>query len=283
VGALAGAAVALWLIAALPAHASRVREVTRDSSLGSLVADAARTVDELSGKDVVLVAPWGHTFWALAYARGFQGAFPDAEVVDHNADMGVFLEAGRTMLMPSDTLYVLSPEWWRERAAGATIEEPRPGVIAIRAGAGQPDEKRPPTGGAADDRGRSAALRSAPHRVNDEINLTAAEVRWSTNQGDPDLELLVEWAALRRPRANYSVAVHLLAGDEVLTQADAVNPADGWSATGQWSSGDRVRDAYLIPDADPRADAVRVTMYRATDGGFDNGEWLVLPLPARSE
>jgi hypothetical protein len=262
-----------------------VRGVTRDSSLKPLVADMARTATAMAGEDAVLVAPWGHTFWALAYAKGFEGLFPRADVVDHNADMAAFLRSGQTLVMPSDTLYVLGPEWWRERSRDAIIEEPEPGVIAVSSGSVSEGSQGGPS--SSRDRGDlpelSGASSPAAHRVNDEIDLAASEVRWSPEPGSSDLELLVEWVARRRPRADYSVAVHLLDGGEVLAQADAVNPADGWSATSQWRAGDRVRDAYLMPNPDPRADTVRITMYRAKDGAFENGEWLEMPVPIRPQ
>ncbi len=285
---LAAAGLAGMVVFAAVANWPKVVRVTKDQSLAPMVANVERAVDrsglaresgrlpasagsqERGDLPLWVMAPWGHPFWALAYNHRFHGAFANAEVVDHNADLATYLASGGTVVTPMGTFYVIPPAQWLDWAPGARLQALAPGVAAIR-GPGSREPAWPPR----------LAL---PVRVNEAVDIVAAEV---ARAGDGAVEVRLVWSARRQPAEDYSVAVHLLgagAGDGVvLAQADSANPVDGWWPTSGWAAGQTVLDAYRVAlplGAEPRA--VRITLYRATDDGFENGEWLKLSVPPLS-
>jgi hypothetical protein len=129
---------------------------------------------------------------------------------------------------------------------------------------------------------RSPERLARPHRVNDAVDITSAEV---ARAADGAIEVRVVWYPRRSIALDFSVAVHLLGGGgverPVIAQADAAHPVGGWWPTSAWSVGQPVLDAYrLEPPLGSVADAVRITLYQAVPGGFANGEWLQLMVPS---
>ena len=85
---------------------------------------------------------------------------------------------------------------------------------------------------------------------------------------------------------DYSAAVHLVAQDppmseaDLLDQADNIHPVEGFYPTSGWEVGEIVRDDYLItvPEGS-QPKSIRVGMYRFDpDEGFINSAWLSLPV-----
>ncbi|MFQ5459572.1 MAG: hypothetical protein ACE5EL_02145, partial [Anaerolineae bacterium] len=280
--ALAGGSAAIALALALTATAAdnrgRVLAVTRDRSLEPVVDRVAGAVG--AAKDpgrVTVMAPWGHVYWALAYAAEYRGVLAGARVVDHNADVGGLVHPGAVLVTPAETLYVFPPEWWSQRVEGMVLESYGPDMVRVGRRGEHHDSLPAPE-----------PLADGPQPVNSAIDIVAARGAWF----DPSrVHVVVHWRAKRRPAADYSVAVHLLAADPptgspvVLAQADAAAPVSGWWPTSRWRPGDVVRDDYLVavPDGSRPRD-VRITLYRRLpDGGFENGEWLTVPVPPEED
>lgn len=292
VSTIAAVGLAATVLLTAVANRPKVLRVTEDRSLEPMVADLERAVDRSGlatarpatdaaqtagnlpgvsgGPDPLWVmAPWGHPFWALAYRHRFHGALARAEVVDHNADFATHLETGAGVVTPMDTFYVFPPSQWLEWAPDVKLEALAPGAALIR----RPGSQEPswPT------------LLVSPVRVNESVGIVAAEV---ARNPDNTVDVRLVWKAHQKPRQDYSVAVHLLgaesdAGDAViLAQADAANPVEGWWPTSAWTPGDTVLDAHRVQvplGAEPSG--LRVTLYHGVDGGFENGQWLTLPVP----
>lgn len=269
-----------------------IHPIVRDASLAPLVADADRlSIGPAAVRPpVTLVALWGHSFWALAYAQGYQHRIDGLTLVDHNADVGSIARE-RLLVTPGATVTVLPVEWWRERLGAVYPEMIAPGIVWLRGSSRAADDAR--ISGVAEGLGWSLRLPDgfpnahqpdAPRRpfiVNDAIAIAAADVRCPADE-PATLVVTVDWVATRVPERDESVAVHVLAGpdDRVVAQADRAVPVDGWRPTTGWAVGERVRDMIAVPADDAARSSVRVTAYHGDGaGGFVNGEWLRLPLP----
>lgn len=302
-GRVALVAVALAVAAGAVRSHRTIRPIVADTSLAPLVADADRlsiaapSAAPTAGRraPVTLAALWGHSYWALAYAQGYQGRVDGVTLVDHNADVGAI--ARREMLLtPGATLTVLDAAWWHERLGPVHPEAVAPGIVWLRRGARAADDGS--IAGLDEGLGWSRRLADAaagafpnawppggagaPFAVNDALTLAAADVRCPA--GDPTTVVVtLDWRAARPPGRDEAVAVHVVAApdDRVVAQADRAVPVEGWRPTTGWLPGERVRDMIAVPAADGARAAVRVTAYRGDGaGGFANGAWLRLPLPA---
>lgn len=80
----------------------------------------------------------------------------------------------------------------------------------------------------------------------------------------PD-QLTFEWSVLRQPAADYTLFVHVLDGEgRQIGQQDA-QPFEGQYPTGLWDTGERVRDARVIP-LPAEARRIRIGWYDARTG-----------------
>ena len=100
--------------------------------------------------------------------------------------------------------------------------------------------------------------------------------------------LSLYWQANDKPKADYSVFVHLSdreridGPDAIIAQADRAAPVDGWYPTSRWSKGEIVRDDYVVTAPAGRdARLISVGLY-TTDGagGFQNLGVADIPLPS---
>jgi hypothetical protein len=120
----------------------------------------------------------------------------------------------------------------------------------------------------------------------DGIELLTAEAAF----GRSGLSLDLTWRAAARPSFDYTVFVHLVAQEAVISQVDAY-PVAGRYLTSWWRPGDMIADAYTLP-APPGAglsDAyLRIGLYRwdtvtnlpASDcAGHALGEFVRWPVP----
>lgn len=56
-------------------------------------------------------------------------------------------------------------------------------------------------------------------------------------------------------------------------------PLRAWMGA-EWTVGQPIADAYALPNVAGQPVGVRLGLYRALpEGGFENSEWLFLPLP----
>jgi len=262
-------AVALVAVVAGEAYAHRpaILAVTRDPSAERTIDRAMQVAQPGAATPTTFVAPWGHTYWALAYAQAYRGQLAGLNIVDHNADMAAIAARGDRLLTFSETLYVLPLTWWDARLGHAYLSLPEPGIVEI--------SPQPAT---------ASAVPPGPGLdLQNGVRILSAGLR---PVGERQWVLTVYWQAERTPEADYSVAVHLLAHDpprgsaDILAQADRQHPVDGWYPTSRWAAGEVVRDTYEVaapPDSKPQA--LRVGMYRVLPGGgFENSPWLTLPL-----
>jgi hypothetical protein len=257
-----GAAV-LTLAAVGWLHYPRVTAITRDRSVEATIATAEQAANP--DRPLVLMALWGHSYWGLRYAQTYRGELEGLVVVDHNASAVQILADGYGLITLSETFYQRPLSWWDGLLGPVALETYAPGLIeirtALRLSTGRPDS----------------------FLVNDDLALEDASV--TLEEGDSFLVTL-RWLARRAPIRDYSVAVHLVAADpptgpgDILAQADANHPVEGWYPTTRWVEGQVVQDVYRLvipPDSQPAA--VRVTAYYADDAGeFVNGNWLVIPV-----
>ena len=263
------AAICLILVIGMEVHLHRpvVLAVTRDAEAERIIAIAEQVAQPQGGPPTTFMAPWGHTYWALAYAQAYNSRLQGLTLVDHNADLATIARRERLLTL-QDTLYPYPLSWWDERLGHAHLSSPAPGIVAISPMAAGSDGV--PAGPALD-------MENGVRILSVEVE-PAGKGRWV---------LRVHWQAYRKVDTDYSVAVHALALDpprgpeDILAQADCLHPVCGWYPTSRWEPGEVVADTYLlsVPEGSQPV-AVRAAMYRVLPGGgFANSPWLTLPLP----
>jgi hypothetical protein len=268
-----GIAFGVMLVLALTAWGWTVRplvlSVTRDPSAEAVIATAEQVAPP--EEPTTLVAPWGNAYWALTYAQAYRGQLSGLDLVDHNADFRAIVGRGNRLLVLDQMLVVFPVSWWEDRLGRLYLASAAPGVVELS-----------PT---------PTTTADVPARTDFDLEnglqIRSAALEWSAND---HLLLTIHWEALRPVDTNYRVAVHLVAhdpprdGEDVLTQADADSPVNGWYPTSRWEAGEVVRDTYaLVVPSGTSPVGVRVAMYRLDeDGAFINTDWLSLPIPERS-
>jgi len=254
-------------------HRPLVLEVTRDPDAEAVVAVAEQVVPPPGGEPTTLMALWGRTYWALAYAQEFEGRLPGLHIVDHNADFNAILAGGERLLTFSDTFYQRPLSWWDGRLGRVYLSSAAPEVVEI--GLEPPVAPADVAPGPELDLGNGLWVRSAQ----------------VAPLPDGRLLLTVYWQAEVPPDLDYGVAVHLIAqdpplgADDILSQADRSHPVYGWYPTSRWEVGETVRDHYLIDvPRGTQPQAVRIALYCGdSSGGFITSPWLSLPVPGRQE
>jgi hypothetical protein len=246
-----------------------VLAITRDPHAEDIIAIAERLIPLPEDRYTTLVVPWGHDYWALAYAQAYRGQLSGLNLVDHNVDLRAIAKEGRLLTLRG-TFQVFPLSWWEERLGPLYLASAAPDIVEmgmvppVNAGDILPDVGL--------DLENGIVIRSA-----------------TLTRKDASEQLLVTiyWEAGRSVEDNYSVAVHLVARDpprgaeDVLAQSDAVHPVMGWYPTSRWEAGEVVRDDYLlrVPSGSSPV-AVRIGMYRVDQNGdFVNTPWLSLPVP----
>jgi hypothetical protein len=266
VGALLLVAALVWIGVD---HFPEIKAVTRDPSAEEVVNLAQQVAPPDDGLPTVLMALWGHDFWALSYAQAFRDRLPGLTLVDHNANFRGLVADGYRVWTLSKTFYVNAVSWWERRLRQpVALSTVAPGVIQISVA--------PETEWSANRDGPSLDLGNG-------IRIAYADV---SRYDDEQLLVTIVWQAYDTPDRDYSVAVHLVAhdpprgGEDVLATSDRKHPVEGWYPTSRWTPGEFVVDHYLIdavPDLKPVA--VRVGMYhRREDGSFNNSPWLSLEI-----
>jgi hypothetical protein len=250
-----------------------VLSITRDPSAQDVIDMAEQLFPLPEDRLTSLVVLWGHDYWALAYAQGCRGQLQGLNLADHNVNVRSVAEDGR-LLTPDETFVVLSPAWWEARLGGRLhLSSAAPGIVEL--------DTKPPVNAA-----------DVPMQVGFDlgngIRIRDARLAW---EGEDKLRVTIYWQAVQPVEPNYRIAVHLVAkdppesGEDILAQADALNPVGGWYPTSLWAAGEVVRDDYALavrPGSLPVA--VRVAMYEIdADGAFVDTDWLSLPVPASRE
>jgi hypothetical protein len=274
-----GLAAAILLATALLVRVSPTRsfilEITRDRSTQALV-DTVSRVDPTGDRPATLIVPWGTDYWTLTYAQGYEGKLQGLTLVDHNARPQDILNRGDRLLALDQTFFVFPPAYYEERLGPLYYGTAAPGVYEMS-----------PTP-IVDEVALSAKAGMTPisFDLGNGIRIRGHEARWD---GSGAIRLIVYWQAAGPIDHDYSVAVHLVAQDpplneaDILDQADKAHPAGGWYPTTRWRPGEIVRDEYLLEaPAGSRPAAIRLAMYRSDPAaGFINTPWLSIPLDSR--
>lgn len=246
-----------------------ILSLVRDPSGREVIRQLQAVPDDLPGGRTVVAIPWGTAFSAAAYGLYVADDLHNLILVDHRANLPDLVAAEGKVLMLTYTLGFWPFTWWQEQLGTAHLATAAPGIAMI--------SRRP-------------LYQDVPARndfdLGNGISIRAAQLFWRAPE---TLQLTVYWQAVERLMAPYSVAVHLVrqeppqGPDDILTQADAIHPVDGWYPTTLWQPGEVIRDDYqLVLPPGQSAAAVRIAMYQVDEAGhFNNSHWFVLPVPQR--
>lgn len=248
-----------------------VLSITRDPSAHAVIATAAQVAPPPDDRPTVLMALWGHDYWALTYAQEYRDQLPGLILADHNADFGAVVDRGDRLLTLGKTFYVLPVSWWEGRLGRLYLTSAAPGIVELSPTV--PLEAADVPAEQDFDLGNGLRIRSA-------------RLCWAAAD---QLQLTIYWEVRLPPEGDYSVAVHLVARDppqsgaDIVAQADSLHPVAGWYPTSRWTAGEVIRDDYVLTvPPDSSAAAVRVAMYQIDqDGAFVNSEWLSIAVPDR--
>ncbi len=209
-----------------------VVSLTRDPAGANYIA----TVEQVEAPPgSVIMAPWGGSYFALAYAQRVEGRMTQWEIVDHRANFQELLAedpSRRGIYTHFSTLYLFGPQWWAERlGTPLRITSAGPEMVFLTA---QPLD--PPV--------------SPGLLLGDGIVLNGWDVRYIR----PDaLHVVLYWSAVQRPSRNYSTFVYLTDRDEItrpedlIAQVDYRAPVYGWYPTPEWMLGEGIREDRVIP------------------------------------
>lgn len=249
-------------------HRPKVVAITHDRSVEEVVERVERL--PASADPTTLMALWGHDYWALAYAQAYRGQFPHLNLVDHNANFEAIIARGDRLLTLQKTFYERPPDWWEKRLGSLALSSVAPGIVEIA--------PEPPL--------TTADVPEGPQLdLGNGIEIMSAAVQVENREA----QVVIYWRG-HEPKADYSVAVHLVKrnpphdADDIIAQTDAQHPVGGWYSTSRWRVGEIVRDDYLlsIPEG-CKPVGIRIGMYRLDDAGqFLNTEWLFLPMSDES-
>jgi hypothetical protein len=230
-----------------------VRSLTRDVS-GLAYAAQMERLEAPQG--AVVMAPWGKGYFALAYAQRVEGRMREWTIVDHRADFAALTRQTGRLYTAADTLYVCSVhDFWQPRLGQVHLASAGPGIVEI---ARQPLDL--------DRLGKPVTV------LGDGVAIADVEVR---SLGPGQVDVVVWWKALARPRQDYSSFVHAY-GDEtailpdtVVGQSDQSAPVYGWRPTSGWIPGEIVREHHAITysPSGPPPRLLRIGMYRQVEGG----------------
>ncbi len=243
-----------------------VQELTLDPSgreIINLLQPVANPIIDENNKPVVAI-PWGPLFFAAAYGKYVTQELAPLQLVDHRADFSTLLTKSGRILTPGLLLTYWPPSQWQTWLGPIRFSAITPDIVAIYPPSPAANQ---PVNNINFQLGNGIRIRSllGPYRQNDKITLT------------------IFWEATQPIDYDYSVAVHLLTQfpptnpTDLLTQADAIHPVQGWYPTSHWSIGEIVTDQYqlLLPPGQQEA-VLAITMYRLNETGqFVNGQWFV--------
>jgi hypothetical protein len=270
-----GTAATILLLLILIFWAARAREftlsITRDRSVESVIATVDRVKPFGDGRQTTITVPWGRDYWGLTYAQAYRNQLQGLNLVDHNANPRDIVARGDHLLAPLATFYVFPIEWWEDFLGQSLhLSTAAPGVVEM---------SRAPVLSAED------VPLDVAHELNNGIRIRSVSI---TDLNENQKQIIVYWESLEKVSKDYSVAVHLVAKEpplseaDILYQADNNHPVEGYYPTTLWQPGEIVRDDYLIeiPEGAHPA-AIRLGMYRSdAEEGFINSPWLTLSLEA---
>jgi len=243
-----------WVMVRAESLAPEIRAMTGNDSNVRYMTSAE--VDLEAPPRAVLMAPFGERFNALAYAHYVDGALADFHLVDHRADFASLVGAG-PVYTSAETLYVQPLDWWRERLGSeSVVNGAGPGWVAIGPPLTNPD---PP----------AAFLGDGIAISNVSATQTADGEAWHVS---------VTWAAIDRPRRDYSTVVfasdqdlsEITAPDQIVAQSDSRAPVYGWHPTSTWRPGEAIHEDHALawPEGRELLTLVIGAYVQEADGSF---------------
>lgn len=191
----------------------------------------------------VVMAPWGWRYFALSYAHRVEGRMSQWDIVDHRATFAELAPATTgSIYTAADTLFLFGPDWWAQLLGSPLrITSAGPGMVALSG----------PGTGLAPAQGDDVGAGLVPaHMIGDGIALVGWEVRPADAVGRTDIVLY--WAAMRTPSADYSTFVHatdqeaIASPGDLLAGNDYASPVYGWYPTTRWQTGEVVREDHVL-------------------------------------
>jgi hypothetical protein len=251
-----------------------VYALTHDATGRQIITDAQQFVaEDRFTTPPAFFSPWGGEFWALSYATRVTGELQYFQLLPNRADFKeVMTRSGRIDVF-ANTFYQWNLDWWRKQLGGQVyLSGSGPHTVALATHPLLSDRDLPGNNSTPIEMG------DAPIVLRD----------WSMKQlADGSWQVALYWQAATNPDRDFSVSVkatdqeNIASPDDIVAQADASAPGHGWYPTSLWSSGEIVRDDYVIapsPDRPPRQ--LEVSLYTQDNaGGFTNFGKQVIPLP----
>lgn len=235
------------------------------------------TAERLEAPDgSIVMAPWGPDYFALAYAQRVEGRMAQWLIVDHRADFGdLMARASHSVYTHMNTLYVFGPDWWTAKLGSPLrIVSAGPAMVMLTA----ESLERPTTGGVF---------------LGDQIILDHWEIRSLSQES---LDIILYWAAMDTPTADYSTSVQVSdqevvsRPEDLIAVSDSYAPVYGWNPTSHWLPNEVIREDHVIQIPPGRSlKSVHVGMYiQDSSGNFhelgpriilrqENGQWVVDP------
>lgn len=267
-----GAAAAVGLILVLAVWGYQARQftlsITRDRSVESIITIVDRVEPFNDGRTTTVTTPWGRDFWGLTYAQAYRNQLQGLNLVDHNANPREIVKRGDHLLAPLATFYIYPLAWWEEFLGQSLyLSTAAPGVVEM--------SLAPPIS-------TNELPLDTDFSLGNGLRIRTYTIEKLT---DGELTMTIYWEAVEPGADDYSVAVHLVAQDpplseaDLLDQADNAHPVEGYYPSSRWQVGEIVRDDYLItvPEGS-HPNAIRIGMYKFDpDEGFINSDWLSIP------
>jgi hypothetical protein len=202
----------------------------------------------------IVMAPWGGSYFALAYAQRIEGRLSNWQIVDHRAD---FKKTGipAPIFTHANSLFVFGLDWWAERlGTPLRVSSAGPNMVLLSA---QP----------------LSARSAKPQIIGDNIGLDHWDVR-AIAPGK--LNVVLYWTAVNHPTTNYSTFVHLsdqetiTKPEDILAQSDFSAPVYGRYPTMGWIPNEIVREDHMLSFSPERTPTTIIFgMYRQDpDGTF---------------
>jgi hypothetical protein len=257
VPALVLAAILVLSVAVhVPAQWKDITSKTKNTAGRQLIDAALRIPDPCP----TILSHWGDDWFAYHYAYLSSHELACAHIEPPHADIRQDWAAGERVYTASHFLYQMPLADLEAEVGPLHMQSAGYGMIQL--------ESQPPMSS-------GDQMIGPPVDMGGVMTLMGYELEPSAD--GQQLYLSLYWRADTPERLDYSVFVHvsdksaIASPDDIVSQADSLNPVYGWYPTSRWVQGEIVRDDYLITENLQRpAKMISVGMYRSEGSGFSN-------------
>ena len=241
-----------------------VYALTHDTTGRRIIAAAQQFVaDGQFPTPPAFFSPWGGEFWALSYGRDVTHEITQFDLLPNRVNVQQAMNHYGEIHTFADTFYNYGLDWWRQRLGRVYLSSSGAKTVVIGT--------QPPV-----------AESNLPHQSRLPVVMGEAPILlrdWQIKPlNDGSWQIKLYWQATAHPDRDYSISVKAtdresIAGPrDIVAQADSSAPVHGWYPTTLWSSGEIVRDDYVITSPPDRpARLVEVSLYtQDTAGHFQN-------------